>query len=308
MITTEFKTKVIEELAIARENFDGSATRFAISIGINKSIYSRIKKGETEQVLADAKWISLGRRFNISLNNRAAWQTAETPVFQFITTQLEICQRQGLSSMLVDLSDIGKTYTAEIYCNKNKNAVFIDCSNAKSKQKLIRQIAKGFGVGSTGRYDDVYDDLVFYLKTLKTPLIVLDEAGDLDYKALLEVKALWNATKYFCGFYMMGADGLEARMRNSINYQKNGFAELFSRVGKRYGKIMPITIKVEEKKATTQMLVNPEMANLLKATAMMIIKANAPEGSNPGTILRNTMGEDGRPSLRRIYNELTKVQ
>ena len=308
MVTTEFKTKVVEAMAVARANFDGSDARFSVSISINNAIYSRIKKGETDQVLSDAKWISLARQLNVNLNNRAEWVTSNTPVFQFITTQLEVCQRQGLSSMLVDLSDIGKTYAAEFYCRNNKNAVFIDCSNAKSKQKLIRQIAHGFGVGSSGRYSDVYGDLVYYLKTLQTPLIVLDEAGDLDYTALLEVKALWNATEHFCGFYMMGADGLEFRIRNSINYHKVGFSELFSRFGKRYGKIMPTTIKVEEKKATAQMLVNPEMVKMLNNVAMMIIKANAPEGSNYGQILRNTMGEDGRPSLRRIYNELTKIQ
>jgi len=159
---------------------------------------------------------------------------------------------------------------------------------------MIRSIAQGFGVGSTGRYADVYSDLVYYLRTLPTPLIVLDEAGDLEHSAMLEIKALWNATEHFCGFYMMGADGLENRIRNSINYKKVGYTELFSRFGKRYGKVVPVA--------------GEESNKLLNATAMMIIKANAPEGSNHQLILRNTMGEDGRPSLRRIYNELTKNQ
>jgi len=39
-----------------------------------------------------------------------------------------------------------------------------------------------------------YEDLVFYLKTLPYPLIIFDEAGDLQYDAFLEIKALWNAT------------------------------------------------------------------------------------------------------------------
>lgn len=281
-------------MAVSRANFDGSDNRFAVSIGINAAVYSRIKKGETEQVLSDAKWISLARELNVSLSDRNEWKIANTPVFQFITTQLGVCQKQGLSSLLVDLSDIGKTVAAQHYCRNTKNAVYVDCSQVKSKQKMIRSIAQGFGVGSTGRYADVYSDLVFYLKTLANPLIVLDEAGDLEHSAMLEIKALWNATEHFCGFYMMGADGLEARIRNSINYKKVGYTELFSRFGKRYGKVVPVA--------------GDESNKLLNATAMMIIKANAPEELNPNTILRNTMGEDGRPSLRRIYNELTKNQ
>lgn len=292
MVTKEFKLKVIAAIAVARENFEGSDARFAVSIEINNAIYSRIKRGETEQVLADAKWISLARRLNVDSSTQGEWKTANTPVFQFITTQLRICQQQGLSSMLVDLSDIGKSYAAQYYCRNNKNAVYVDCSQMKSKQKMIRYIATCFGVGATGRYADVYSDLVYYLKSLPTPLIVLDEAGDLEHSAMLEIKALWNATEHFCGFYMMGADGLEARMRNSINYKKVGYTELFSRFGKKYGKVLTP---------------GDEGTDELHKTAVMIIKANAAEGADVRAIFNRTMGEDKRPSLRRIYNELRKA-
>ena len=95
-------------------------------------------------------------------------------------------------------------------------------------------------MGGTGKYSEVYEDLVFYLKTLPTPLIILDEAGDLQHDAFLEVKALWNATDMVCGYYMMGADGLQNKMRRSIDNHKVGYTELFSRFGKQYGKVVPV--------------------------------------------------------------------
>ena len=63
----------------------------------------------------------------------------------------------------------------------------MDCSQVKTKLKLIRYIAKEFGVTSNGRYSDVYEDLVAYLRTIDTPLVILDEAGDLQYEAFLAV-------------------------------------------------------------------------------------------------------------------------
>ena len=45
---------------------------------------------------------------------------------------------------------------------KNKNVVYIDCSQVKTKQKLIRKIAQEFGITYTGRYAEVYEDLVYY--------------------------------------------------------------------------------------------------------------------------------------------------
>lgn len=100
---------------------------------------------------------------------------------------------------------------SEAYVKQHKHAVYVDCSQVKTKLKLIRYIAKEFGVTSNGRYSDVYEDLVAYLRTIDTPLVILDEAGDLQYEAFLELKALWNATERCCAWYMMGADGLKER-------------------------------------------------------------------------------------------------
>lgn len=279
-------------MAAARENFAGSDAKFAVSLGINSAQYSRIKNGETERVLSDQNWISLARHLGVNLNDAPEWKTAATPVFQFITAQLEMCQKNSMSAMLCDLSDIGKTYTAQHYAKTHRNAVYVDCSQVKSKTRLIRTIAKSFGVGSTGRFTDVYEDLVYYLKTLPDPLVILDEAGDLYYEAFLEIKAMWNATDGVCGWYMMGADGLKAKIQRAIENKKVGYTELFSRFGKRYGTVIPI--EASERLQVTQ------------ATAMMIIKANCKEGTDTGAVLRRTLGDDGMPSLRRIYKELMK--
>jgi len=291
MITTELKKQIIEAMARSRENFTGSDAKFAVSLGISGSQYSRVKKGETEKILSNANWITIARKLGVSLSNAPAWKIAKTPVFQFITAQLEACQRDSLSALLCDLSDIGKTFTAVHYAKTNKNVVYVDCSQVKTKQRLIRYIAKAYGVGGTGRYADVYEDLVFYLKTLPTPLIILDEAGDLTHDAFLEVKALWNATDMVCGYYMMGADGLQAKMCRAIDNKKVGYTELFSRFGKQYGKVVPA---------------GDDSRAFLQNTAAMIIKANAQEGTDINKVLRRTMGADNMPSLRRIYKELVK--
>lgn len=293
MITTELKKQIIDGMAKARENFTGSDAKFAVSLGINGTQYSRVKRGQTEKILSDANWITIARKLGVSLNNMPEWKAANTPVFQFITAQLEACQASSLSALLCDLSDIGKTFTAKHYAKTHKNVVYVDCSQVKTKQRLIRHIAKAFGVGGTGKYSEVYEDLVFYLKTLPTPLIILDEAGDLQHDAFLEVKALWNATDMVCGYYMMGADGLQAKMRRAIDNHKVGYTELFSRFGKQYGKVVPA---------------GDDSKKFLQDTAAMIIKANAKEGTDINKVLRLTMGADNMPSLRRIYKELVKVK
>ncbi|MDR2964010.1 MAG: ATP-binding protein [Bacteroidales bacterium] len=288
MITTELKQKIAAAMTDRRENFGGSDSQYAVSLGINASIYNRIKNGETERVLADAKWISLARNLNVELGAGAAWQTAKTPVYVAVSTQLEFCQEKSALAVLCDDAGIGKTYAAEQYARSHKNVVYVDCSQVKTKQQLVRFIAKELGLGYTGIYRDVYGDLVFYLRTLLKPLIILDEAGDLNYPAFLELKALQNKTKESCGWYMMGADGLREKINSGIRHKKVGFAEIFDRYGAKFQKITP-----EGKE---------ERKEFYAAQAAAVIKANAPEGTDLRKMLLAT---DSR--LRRVYIEVKKA-
>lgn len=293
LVSNEMKQRIIEAMRTARENFGGSDAKFATSLSINAAQYSRVMRGDLEKVLSEEKWITIARILGVGMGTQSNWKTAKTPVFDFISQQLEKCQSDSLSALLCDMSDIGKTYTALQYQRTHKNVVYIDCSQVKSKQKLIRKIAKSFGVGSTGKYDEVYEDLVFYLKQLPTPLIILDEAGDLHYEAFLEIKALWNATEGYCGYYMMGADGLKQKIHRAIGNKKVGYTELFSRFGRKYIQCVP-DVKEEREK-------------YLQITAAMIIKANSKEGTDVQRVLRSACDGDGVPSLRRINKELSKL-
>lgn len=287
MITTEFKLKVTEALKEARKVFGGSDAKFAISIDINPAQWSRIKNGDVEKVLSDAKWITFARVYNVQLKDKKKWNVANTPVFQAITAQLEICQNDSISCIICDIADIGKTFTAKVYAQKNKNAIYVDCSQAKTKQKLIRQIAKQYGVGHTGKYAEVYADLVFYLNIIDRPITILDEVGDVNYDAFLELKALWNATELSCAWVLMGADGLKEKMDRNIAHKKVGYTEIFSRFGGKYQSYVPLG--TDEKRRFEQL------------QAALIIKANAP-GEDTQKIIARTNG-----SLRRIYTELSKI-
>jgi len=284
MITQEGKTKIVLAIKANEPNY-ASASKFAVALDINPAQLSRIKKGDTDNVLSDAKWISIARKLAVELGSKAELKTANTPVFQFITTQLAACQENAMSGLLCDIADIGKTYAARYYARTHKNAVYIDCSQCKTKQKLVRTMSKELGLNNSGKYVDVYEDLVYYIKTIPNPVIILDEAGDLDYSAFLELKAMWNATEHSCGWYMMGADGLKAKIDGNIGRKKVGYTEIFSRYGNRYQKITPAG--------------DGEDKEFAKHQTAMIGKVNGV--TDIQALYAKTQG-----SLRRIYIELQK--
>lgn len=288
MITTEIKNKIMAAISAARRNYPSDA-KHASSLGITTSVYSAVKNGQTDRVLSDSNWISIARKLGVSLRGEIEWKAANTPAFQYITAQLELCQQSSLSGILCDLPNIGKTFTARCYVQNHRNAVYIDCSQVKTKLKLIRKIAAEFGVDAKGRYADVYDDLVYYLRGIDNPLVILDEAGDLQYEAFLELKALWNATERCCGWYMMGADGLKEKINRSIACKKVGYTEMLSRFGDRYSKVVPD--EANDRKA------------FLHEQARIVAKVNAPEGADIALIVRKSGG-----GLRRVYTEIEKLK
>ena len=288
MITTEIKNKIMAAISAARRNYPSDA-KHASSLGITTSVYSAVKNGQTDRVLSDSNWISIARKLGVSLRGEIEWKAANPPAFQYITAQLELCQQSSLSGILCDLPNIGKTFTARCYVQNHRNAVYIDCSQVKTKLKLIRKIAAEFGVDAKGRYADVYDDLVYYLRGIDNPLVILDEAGDLQYEAFLELKALWNATERCCGWYMMGADGLKEKINRSIECKKVGYTEMLSRFGDRYSKVVPD--EANDRKA------------FLHEQARIVAKVNAPEGADIALIVRKSGG-----GLRRVYTEIEKLK
>lgn len=287
MISTELKQRIATAIRSDYENFAGSEAQHAGKLGISASVYNRIKRGELDRVLADAKWINIGRKLDVQIGDGTEWKVAKTPVYVFIEQQLEFCQTNNGWALLCDEAGIGKTFTAKQYARSRRNVVYVDCSQVKSKQQLVRYIAQQFGLDYVQRFADVENDLIYYIKTLANPLIILDEAGDLKYEAFLELKGLWNATEGACAWYVMGADGLREKIARGIRNRKVGFAELFDRLGARAQRIVPDG--KEER----------EGFHLAQATA--VIKANAPEGTDIKDMLART-----ECHLRRVYIEVMK--
>lgn len=288
MITDDIKTQIVLAISKHRQNY-AFDSKHAIALGISTSVYSDIKKGDTNQKMSDARWISIARRLGVNMDNSTEWKIVKTPTFEYLTAQMELCRRNSLSGMFCDIPNIGKTIAAKHHAKTYPNVVYVDCSQVKTKQRLFRFIAREFGLNSVGRYADIFDDLVFYIRTLDRPQVILDEAGDLVYEAFLEIKAMWNGTEGCCSWYLMGADGFKAKLERGVEFKTVGFAEIRSRCGDKYNSITPPD--------------GQERKQFLLTQAAMIAQANAPENMDFRQIARQSDG-----SLRRVYSLITKSE
>lgn len=288
MITEKQKLKILAAIEVDRQRYPSDA-KHAASLGVSTSSYSSVKNRQLDRTLSEAEWVRIARKLSVDLREGMEWKAANTTTFRYITAQLEACQGSSLSSILCDMPNIGKTFAARHYVKTHANAVYIDCSQVKTKTQLVKKIASEFGVGSNGWYVDIYNDLTYYLRSIDRPLIILDEAGDLKNEAMLELKALWNATERCCAWYMMGADGLKERLRRSIESKMVGYTEMLSRYGDRYNHVTPDDARERER--------------FLMDQAALVAKVNAPDGCDVPALVRKTQG-----GLRRVYTEIEKLR
>jgi len=237
-ITPEFKAIVVTALMQQRKNFTGTDAAFAKQFNINTAVFSRIKNGDTDKVLKDAQWMNIARNLDVPLGEKK-FKVVETDVYAVIAEDIEFCQAYSKAMIFVDDSEIGKTVAAKHLSKRLTNCFYIDCSQSKTKQLFVRELAKCIGLDSTGKYADVKALIKYALKALPNPMMIIDEAGDLEYKAFLELKEFWNATEGACGWYMIGADGLKRAIEKGIEQKKVGYREIFSRFSSNYSSATP---------------------------------------------------------------------
>ncbi len=279
-----------------RSGFD-SMNRFSKSIGMSAADMtnlSRKKWVNNQSLVGEAKWVKLARIVGFERNDRLQWNTADTEVKVKIDTQLNYCRNYSLSGILVDDAGIGKSYACREYSRIHPNVFYIDCSNARTKNRFIRSIATAVGVDSGTRYDDMLADAIYALHMTDKPLLIFDEAGDLEDRSILEFKRMYNALEMQCGFYVVGSDGFRSKIERGIAHKKVGFTEVFSRLGKNFTKVLPSMLEEKREK--------------IKQMAEAILKVNGITDVQVIRDIQKKLFENGLKDMRTVQREVMKLR
>jgi hypothetical protein len=241
-----------------------SRAKYAVSIGISGSDLSNIENGKwrgNDRLLSMGKWMRIAREVGYEFNAGQSWQTAETATFRAIRRQLEMCAKDGMCAMFCDEAGLGKTHAVREFCANTPDAFYINGGSHPRKTAFIRALATAVGINpDRNKLEDVLLDTMTYLKSLPRPVLVIDEAGDLDSSTYLLLKRLYNELEFQCGIYMVGARGLKKRIDSAVRNRTNGFEEVFSRFGGRFTTVLPQGAK--------------ERLDFLRQEALMVAEAN----------------------------------
>lgn len=289
------KKKIIAALMNARKNYEGSDTAFASIHGINPSVFSQLKQGKpTEDLITDDSLVGIAMTLNVSLIGAPEWKIAETTAFMAYTELLRACQSEGRSRIICDKSDRGKTTAAKHYMLNNKNAFYICCSEHKTLKRLVYAMCRAMGLKIDGTQYDRIQRIKRFLLWVESPIVMLDEFGDLKYDAFLEMKAFWNASEDRCAWVVIGAQALKKKLESGKANDKVGFEEFMRRFGDDFMTAATIRNDADERKFFMSEAEKVVKVNMPKAKVTELI----PMSEMRGQIL----------SLTRIKERIIKMK
>lgn len=285
---------LIADFEIKKETYN-SQNKYANSIGIHPSTITNIINRNwiaNEKLISNQKWIEIANAIKYNLFREGDWKIAKTKTLVEIWEKIEYARDTADSIIICDRYGIGKTAAIESYAENNDFVYLIDDTrDISTKSLLINELARITGAGLQGKLIEKAQRALSIIKSNagQNPVLIIDEAGDMNNAAIEWLKKLINQTKGCMGLVLVGSDGLKDKIERGKGRGSNGFGELFSRLGERYLSFFPNEPKKGEQ--------------YLQRQAILIARAN---GIDDKTVIEEiiTVGGD----MRRVKREIMKYK
>lgn len=210
----------------------GSANQVAAGMqGVSPATISQMRNHKWE-LIADEMWRKVSAYVGVAASG---WNFANTKNADDLTMFLNDAQHFSLVIAITGKAGAGKTETAKRHEANNKNAFLLSCNEYWDKRWFLRELLAKMGRDHSGlTMPEMMYKAVQLLKSLDSPLIILDEADKLADNVLLFFITLYNELENHCGIVLMATHFLEKRIKRGVATEKKGYREIYSRVGLRF--------------------------------------------------------------------------
>lgn len=202
--------------------------------GTSVGTVSNILNGKWENISEDM-WRKVSDQVKSVGDKDGGWQIVETQAFHDITLALRDAQDYKNVTWVVGEAGSGKTTTARIFGEENKEVFYILCSEDLHKGDFVREIATKMGIRTDGYtvrelWMTIQDELI----QMDAPLLVFDEADKLIESVFQYFISLYNKIEDKCGVVFLSTDYIKTRISRGLRCKKRGYKEFYSRIGRKY--------------------------------------------------------------------------
>lgn len=235
-----------------------SQVKVANQAGVSTAVISQIVNRKWATISSD-----MFRAIEVNLKLDFSWKSAEINNYQILYLLLANAQDNGISIAISEQAGRGKTHTYRKYMHANENVIHLECANSWSKKSYLRHLLAAAGMSQQGTMEDMVERFVKKLKTMHRPLIIIDQFDKLRDSQMDLFMDFYNELDGYCGFVLSGVRALEKRVMNGVNRDKIGYAELYSRIGRKFIRLEPITKPDVKKICVANGIMEPDLIDYI---------------------------------------------
>lgn len=233
------KKQIVEDVKRYVAHYPSQNKAAASLSGISAGTLSSILNGNWTNI-SDAMWKKLADQVKRNTVEATGWNIVETTAYQEITYAMNDAQDSKNVTWIVGEAGSGKTTTAKLYTDTHKEVFYILCSEDMYKGEFVRTIAKKIGIRGEGcTVRELWMEILDNLVQMDSPLLVFDEADKLTERVFHYFISLYNNLEDKCGVIFLSTDYIKRRIRNGLRYEKPGYKEFYSRIGRKFYEIEP---------------------------------------------------------------------
>ena len=224
------KEKISEKLRGYCERYESQNKAAASLKGVSSATVSQILNGNFE-LIRDEMFRTIASQIGYKDEN---WEVVETRDFRLMSRFLEDAQNNSLVMAITGNAGSGKTFAMRHFTDTHKRVYMLCCNEYWNRQwflqELLGQMGKEITTESVG---EMVSEVVRTLKMQERPLIIMDEADKLSDQVLYFFITLYNQLEDECGIVLVATSFLEKRLRTGLKFNKKGYAEIWSRIGRK---------------------------------------------------------------------------
>ncbi len=233
------KKQIVEDVKRYVAHYPSQNKAAASLSGISAGTLSSILNGNWTNI-SDSMWKKLADQVKQNTTEAAGWNIVETSAYQEISYAMRDAQESKNVTWIVGEAGCGKTTTAKLYADNNREVFYILCSEDMHKGEFVRTIAKKIGIRSEGfSIRELWMEILDNIVQMDAPLLVFDEADKLIESVFHYFISLYNNLEDKCGVIFLSTDYIKRRIRNGLRFEKPGYKEFYSRIGRKYYELEP---------------------------------------------------------------------
>lgn len=229
--TTEMKEQVRTALIAYCENYP-TRNRAAESLqNVSSATVSQLCNGKYD-LISDDMFTRIAVQIGFAFDS---WTLHEGKTFKEITFALSDAQAYKNVTWVVGDAGCGKTTAAIEYRRTHRNVFYILCSEDMRKSDFVREIAKQVGAPVDGtNLRDILEYAISMIAFLQNPLIIFDEGDKLTDSVFSYFISIYNRLENKAGIVFLSTDYIKRRVENGLRYNKKGYKEINSRIGRKF--------------------------------------------------------------------------